>query len=140
MNARGMMAAAPLTMLCSTLACVMPNHPNEEALAPARALGPIVECDSGCKTEWERAQVWIAKHSNMKIQTATDLMIQTYTSVDLSTSIDFTVVKEPVGAGQYRITVRTHCANVLGCNPGEEDTRATLLYYIKTGIDLYSSL
>jgi hypothetical protein len=140
MNSRGVIAAGTVLMICGALACVPPSAANEAALAPARAVGPIVECDSGCKPEWERAQVWIAKHSNMKIQTATDLMIQTYTSVDYSTYLDFTVVKEPVGAGRYRITARTHCAAMFGCSPSEDDTRSTLLYYIKTGTDLYSSL
>ena len=140
MLSRGVIAAGTVTMICGALACVPPNAVNEEALAPARSVGPVVECDSGCKPEWERAQVWLAKHSNMKIQTATDLMIQTYTSVDGSSFLDYTVVKEPMVAGRYRITVMTHCASMFGCATNEDDTRSILLYYVKTGTDLYSSL
>jgi hypothetical protein len=127
-------------MICGTLACMPPSIANETELAPARAVGAVVECDSGCKPEWERAQVWLAKHSAWKIQIATDVMIQTCTSVDESAFLDFTIIKEPTGAWRHRITVSTHCASWFHCVPGEDDTRSTLLYYIKTGTDLWTSL
>jgi hypothetical protein len=105
---------------------------------PTPTLSPVaatVECDSGCKTEWERSQIWLAKHSAMKIQTATDVLLQTYTSTGTGTDADYTIIKEPIGAGRYRISVRTHCANMFGCVPKEEDSRAALLRYIRTGED-----
>lgn len=113
------------------------NPQVQKALAPAALIGTSVECDSSCKIEWQRAQLWLAKHSTMKVQTATDVLIQTYNPGANVAAYGFSVTKEPiVGTDRYRIQVEAVCTSWLGCAPTPEDVRSAFLYYVKTGEDL----
>lgn len=107
------------------------------ALEPATGIGPQVICDStNASLYWQRAQLWLAKHSRWKIQTATDVMIQTYNPGNYEPSYGFTAMKEPIAGGQMRITIEMVCGNALGCDPKAEDVRRAFLYYVQTGTDL----
>jgi len=105
-------------------------------LAPAENIGNSVDCGGGCKDEWERAQLWIARHSKWKIQTATDILIQTYNPIKQEVSYGFSVTKEPVGGGNYSIVMDLRCGNALGCSPKPIDVRNAFYYYVKYGKDL----
>lgn len=106
------------------------------ALAPAASVGTSVECESGCKIEWERAQLWLAKHAPTKVQSATDVQIQTYNPPGQHAWYGFSIMKEPIGGDRYKISVTMGCGNFIGCSPKEVDVRNALLYYVKTGDDL----
>jgi len=117
-------------------ACSSTSTELQTALAPAASVGTSVECDSGCTVEWQRAQLWLAKHATMKVQTATDVLLQTYNPPEDHPQYGFSVTKEPIGAGRYRIATEIFCQNLIGCSPRKEDVRNALLYYVKTGDDL----
>ena len=104
-------------------------------VGPATGAQPAT-CDSGCAAEWERAQLWIVKHSHMKIQLATDVTIQTYNPPDNSTYFAFGVTKEPIGEGKYRITMGMGCVNLISCGSRPEDIKAAFNYYVSTGTDI----
>jgi hypothetical protein len=125
-------------VLATTMAtaCVRTDPAFREALRPSYGMGYFVECDSGCKPEWERAQLWLAKHSSMKVQIATDVMLETYNSTGYDPVYSFTVTKEPAGGGRYRIAARLTCGNPLGCDPNAGDIQDAYLYYVKTGKDV----
>ncbi len=106
------------------------------ALAPAAGIGNNVSCQEGCREEWERAQLWIAKHSMWKIQTATDVLIQTFSPMRQETSYGFSIMKEPAGSGNYTIIMDLQCGNALGCSPKPIDVRNAFYYYVKHGKDL----
>lgn len=106
------------------------------ALAPAASVGTSVECDSGCKIEWQRAQLWLAKHAPTKVQSATDVQVQTYNPPEHYAWYGFSIMKEPIGGDRYRISATLGCGNFIGCSPKEVDVRNALLYYVKTGDDL----
>lgn len=133
---------SPLTVLSVTAvfvclhACASTSAELKTALAPAESIGTSVECDSGCKIEWQRAQFWLAKHATTKVQTATDVLIQTYNPREDSPEYAFSVAKEPLGSDRYRISADLFCKSMLGCSPKKEDVRNALLYYVKTGEDL----
>jgi len=104
-------------------------------LGPAASAGPVV-CDTGCKVAWERTQFWIAKHSPMKIQTATDVLVTTYNPTG-NNAYGFTATREPLAGGQYRITIKAFCQDVLTpCNPRNEEVVAAFNYYVATGRDV----
>jgi len=106
-------------------------------LQPAKGIGDSVECSGDCETEWQRAQVWLTRHSRWKLQTATDTTITTYNPSRHDPSYGFTVVKEPLPQGNSRITLDiTPCGNIYGCSPEKEEIRKGFLYYVKTGKDL----
>jgi hypothetical protein len=115
------------------------NQAIEEALVPARSIGPSVVCDSGCKVEWQRAQLWLARHSVMKIQTATDVLLQTYnTDATDNSGYSFSVTKEPTDGSRYRVSIEIAChtGKWTGCDPKPDDVRDAFVYYVKTGKDL----
>lgn len=107
-------------------------------LGPAANAGPVT-CDTNCTTSWERAQLWLAKHSRWKIQTATDVMIQTYNPPEHDTSYGFTATREPLGGGRYTITLTLHCANFIRCDPKESDVVSAFNYYVATGEDILAT-
>ena len=106
------------------------------ALAPAASVGTWVECDSGCKIEWQRAQLWLAKHAPTKVQSATDVQLQTYNPPEQHAWYGFSIMKEPIGGDRYKISATLGCGNFIGCSPKAVDVRNALLYYVKTGDDL----
>lgn len=116
--------------------CASTSAELQTALAPAASIGTSVECDSGCKIEWQRAQYWLGKHATMKVATATDVLIQTYTPPENHPQYGFSITREPLGEDRYRISAELFCQGFLGCSPKEEDVRNALLYYVKTGEDL----
>ncbi len=78
---------------------------------------PFCNDDQDCKDKWSAAQIWVSRNCGMKIQIATDTLIETYNSVGSSTNLAARVVKEPIGDGKYRIVINTGCANIFGCFP-----------------------
>ena len=126
-------------VLTAALVGCISNQAIEEALAPAHGTGPLIVCDSGCKVEWQRAQLWLAKHSVMKIQTATDVLLQTYNSDEkFNSGYAFTITKEPMDNSHYRISIEIACrtGKWTGCDPKPDDVRDAFIYYVKTGNDL----
>lgn len=106
------------------------------ALAPAPAATQFLCGGENCNLAWQRAQLWISKHSRWKIQTATDVLIQTYNPSANSPTYGFTVSEEPMEPGTYRITIQIVCGNLLGCNPRPEDIARAFYYYLDSGKDL----
>jgi hypothetical protein len=121
-----------LAALAATLlsACAVPEPvmtaDEQNALAP-------VECRGAdqCGRMWQRAQLWLAKNAHYKIQTATDVVIQTYTPVSPSTSLGFTITKEPKGGDNFEIDSRISCANEFGCRHHPKKAKSTLHRYIR---------
>lgn len=107
-------------------------------LGNAANAGPVT-CDTNCTTSWERAQLWLVKHSRWKVQTATDVLIQTYNPPDNDPSYGFTATREPVGGGRYTITLALHCANFIRCDPAKPDVVAAFNHYVATGEDVLAT-
>lgn len=107
------------------------------ALAPAEGIAFEAVCASGdCPQYWERAQLWLAKHSNMKIQTSTDVLLQTYNpSSSAGSTYGFTITKEPLTEGQYKIVMEANCSGMM-CAPKVEEVYKAFYYYVTTGKDL----
>ena len=117
--------------------CIPPNTALINALAPATTIGNSLECDeTTCKQSWERSQFWIAKHSKWKIQTATDVLLQTFNPTQYDPSFGFSITKEPLGNGRYRITMEAVCANSFGCSPNDTEVKNAFYYYVANGKDL----
>lgn len=102
-------AAAALLSACG-------NMGTQEQRDEFRRTIPICDGADDCKAKWEAAQIWVVHHSGFKIQTATDVLIQTYSSGDSSdTRIQMQVTKEPLGGGRYQIAIALGCNNLFGC-------------------------
>lgn len=82
-----------------------------------QALAPIRCADkTQCDLFWQKTQVWIAKNSRYRIQTATDVLIQTYGPMDSATAMAYTVIKEPDSNGGATLSMRASCDNWIGCD------------------------
>lgn len=91
---------------------------------------PVCLNEQDCKEKWAAAQVWVARNCGMKIQIATDTIIETYNSTDQSTRLAARVLKEPIGNGKYRIVINTWCDNLLGCFPNTWDAAIDFNEYV----------
>ncbi len=103
-------------------------------LSAAQSMGDGYICKGAtCKDNWTKTQLWIHRHSNMKIQIANDSMIQTYGSIDYANT--FTATKEPLGNNSYKIKME-----VGGGNPYDSydlrEVEKSFYYYLKYGKDL----
>lgn len=82
------------------------------------------------KNAWGRAQSWIGKYSSMKLQTATDYIIQTYNPPEGELKFGYYITKTPLDKG-IQITVKCICGKSF---PYLIERNAHILsYYIKTG-------
>lgn len=75
---------------------------------------PVCNPDN-CKVKWEAAQLFVVRNADMKIQIATDVLIETYSPIR-TTDIALRVTKTPIGEGLYRISLFVWCSNPFGCN------------------------
>ncbi|WP_296643152.1 hypothetical protein [Thiobacillus sp. 65-1402] len=72
-----------------------------------------------CNVKWEAAQLWVVHNARYKIQTATNVLIETYNPADSSPYLAARVTKEPLGGGKYRMLVTVWCDNWIGCIPDQ---------------------
>ena len=125
-----------VVMLICIIGCAS-TSPQTRALLAEAALSTEVVCESDqCKECWERAQLWLANHSQLKVQIATDVMLQTYNPAGSGVVYAFSVTKEPLGAGRYKIVMDLACGNMFGCSPKPEDVTRAFYHYVRTGKDL----
>ena len=123
------------------------SAPMLAALAAVPAVPTPSVCDAtSCKEQWERAQVWVAKHSRWKIQTATDVQIATFNPTGdevQRASYGISVLKEPAESGRYRITLSLSCGStgpLISCDPKPVDIQRAFYHYIQTGKDVLEGL
>lgn len=71
-----------------------------------------------CATYWQRAQIYVAKNSELKIQIANDYVIQTNPSPKNSVIPSYIITKSPKGKDEYIIDIQIDCPNIYGlCHP-----------------------
>lgn len=97
-----------------------------------RAIQTIPVCDGekDCAAKWEVAQLWVSQNAGYKIQTSSNVIIETYNSQDRG--IAASITKEPLGSGKYKIVANIWCRNeepFLPCMPDRLD--ATLNFNAK---------
>jgi len=70
-----------------------------------------LDCSSGadCAFRWRRAHFWIAENASLKIQTASDVVIETYNAPPYSAGWAFRATREPRTATTERITLWPSC-------------------------------
>jgi hypothetical protein len=138
--ARGVISTlAGLLATSLLLACASSSTSQrlQARLAPATHVGPL-ECGA-CKPEWERAQLWLVRHSHERTQLASELVIRTSSPGRFDSHYGFTVTREPVpgSTGGYRVALAMSCGSVLqACDPAPADVRRAFFHYLATGRDV----
>jgi hypothetical protein len=109
---------APLIAAATLLAgCASVTPAQQEELNRTRPT-----CDAGpdCNAKWDAAQLWIVHHAGFKLQTNTNVILQTYgpsQATERSTSIAVTVTREPAGPHRFVLVAHMSCGNPFGCTP-----------------------
>ncbi len=88
----------------------------QELLNQFNKTKPLCNSDDECARKWSAAQIWVLRNCGMKIQIATDSIIETYNAPSGSTSLQCRVTKEPVPDGGYVINLNIGCPNFITCN------------------------
>lgn len=102
--------------LLAVSACASAPSQNQQAVrSHFQETIPNCQAPEHCSALWDAAQIWVVKHAAYKIQTATNVLIETFTSTD--TELSARVLKEPNGQGGYKFTVYVWCGNPFGCFP-----------------------
>lgn len=136
------MCRALALVLAITVAACSTTSPAARAAFDSIPPGlTFVECDSGCTIQWQRAQLWVANHAPMKIQTATDVLVQTYNPVGYEPNYGITVTRAPhPKAGAYTISMELHCGNPFGCEPAANDVQRAFAHYVRTREDVLAGI
>ncbi len=118
MNKNTLRAPVALGLSIAVTGCVTPP--------PAKPVGepPVCITDADCAAKWDASQLFVVKNAGLKIQLATNVLIETYNSTDYSSAIAMQVTKEPLGGGMYRFVAKAWCANMFGCTRRPNDVLA----------------
>lgn len=125
------MAAAASTLVllaaCSTQGQIA-GDTMEQATAPLTCTNKA-ECDAW----WGRAQVWVTNHSEYKLQTVTDSIIQTTGPSGGKRALAYQITKTPSNEGTATIGFAAHCDNMLGCEPNPWKAGADFKQFVRGG-------
>lgn len=110
------------TTIASSALCGCATPPEVQA-KQSEFLRTIPTCTGvdDCNAKWDAAQLWIVHNAGWKIQTQSNVLIETYNPVESSPRIAVRVTKEPIGGGKYMLVVKVWCNNVFGCQPDAWD-------------------
>ncbi|MDT3708149.1 MAG: hypothetical protein ROZ09_15105 [Thiobacillus sp.] len=109
---------AALIASATLIGCAVTPNPQRQALLDEiNKTTPTCAGAEDCNAKWDAAQLWVVHNAGYKIQTATNVLIETYNPAQYSPGIAVLVTKEPMGGGAYRIPVKISCANIYGCQP-----------------------
>ncbi|WP_321796563.1 hypothetical protein [Caballeronia sp. J97] len=100
----------------------------EQATQPLTCMSRA-ECDAW----WARAQVWVTNHSEYKLQTVTDSVIQTAGPSSGKRALAYQITKTPTNEGTATIGFAAHCDHPLGCEPNPWQAGADFKQFIKNG-------
>ena len=113
MNLPRMRLAATAAALALMAGCA--QSPERQALmSEAQRTVPVCDGERDCTAKWEAAQLWVVRNAGFKIQTVTNVLIQTFNASNHSIYLAATITKEPQGGGRYRILSSFGCANMFG--------------------------
>ena len=123
------------TLLIGLLASALTGcavRPPADPVFTARANAPLACKDKAqCDYFWQRAQVWISTRSAYKIQTATDVVIQTYGPVGVGLDLAHRAVRENNPDGSGRISIKAMCNNYIRCDPPVEESQLKFKAYLQ---------
>lgn len=111
------MLLAALTAVALSGCATVPDAERAAMMEQINKTIPTCVGAEDCNAKWEAAQLWVVHNAAYKIQTATNVLIETYNPSQHSPSLAARVTKEPQGGGKYRLLVALWCDNMFGCVP-----------------------
>lgn len=87
MKLRGFLSLASASVLATFLSgCAGNSAEIQTKRAELERTTPICIDAADCNAKWEAAQLWIVHNAGYKLQTATNVLLQTYNSTDRSST------------------------------------------------------
>jgi hypothetical protein len=100
----------------------------EQATQPLTCMSKA-ECDAW----WARAQVWVTNHSEYKIQTVTNSVIQTAGPSSGKRALAYQITMTPTNEATATIGFAAHCDSPLGCDPNPWEAGADFKQFVRNG-------
>jgi hypothetical protein len=132
-----LLAILPIWIIhCTPTYDMMVKDPGDRACLDSIKMQPL-EFDMNKEEStdaWGRAQSFVAQYSSMKIQIATDYVIETYNPVSRSTLVAFGyhITKTPIGGSRVRVMVKCSSDNMFAGDMARVNAQI-LAYFIQTG-------
>ncbi|MDR0274125.1 MAG: hypothetical protein LBI48_02055 [Burkholderiaceae bacterium] len=97
--------------------CATPEQiqARQDGINQFRSTRPHCLSDEQCRRAWSGAQVWVSQNCGMKIQLATDSIIETYAARYGDLTLQCRVTKVPALGNGYIVNLDIGCQNYLGC-------------------------
>lgn len=110
----------PLVLCLALAGCAGPQK-RYLSEADAAEYNNTPECrgEVECQRMWRRAQAWVATYGDMKIQTISDAIIETYNPKSYDPKWHFRVLRVPSGTGADRIELTATCAGFCQKSPAQ---------------------
>lgn len=126
------MKAFTVVIMAALSGCAMMKPPQASSDDIAKAAEQLIcEGQDQCSMYWKRAQLWVVQTSRMKLQIATDTILETYNPPSGSFTRGYRISKEPFGGNKERIRITTWCGNMFGCLDANETQAAAFKTYVK---------
>lgn len=122
-------ATSMLALTLSISACAAPP----KGPAPVTTNPLLCKVPDECNLYWRRAQVWLARHSAYRVQSATDTVIATHGPSPHSVDRAYRVTRVPGTDGRDEITLDSGCANLFGCSTDRNADYASFRLYVQYG-------
>ncbi len=114
----------------SSMRGTAPVPPTDAEIADA-AVPLRCSSQAQCDRWWRASQVWVVNASSLKLQIATDAVLQTYSSTGALPYWAFTITRSPIDGGRESIEIRVDCVRGYVCTPVQEaivaDYKRTIL-------------
>lgn len=96
-----------------------------DAAVPVRCM-TAAQCDRW----WRAAQVWLVSNSSLKLQIATDAVLQTYSPTPQFPRWALTITRSPHLDGGELLEIRVDCLRGYACAPAYESVVADFKRYV----------
>jgi hypothetical protein len=97
--------------------------------------GEFVGDSAATVTAWQRAEVWVTRHSETRVKVVSDNIIQNEKRKENEGSrYELTATREPIEDGMYRIVLEVG-GTCYGCVPKPKELQLLFADYLRTGID-----
>lgn len=84
---------------------------NREKMRVVAASRPICDENTDCAAKWQAAQLWIVQNAQFKLQTVTDVVLETYSPWKGNPGLAVRVTKQPLGGTKYQLVIEVWCVN-----------------------------
>jgi hypothetical protein len=120
-------------LMCALAAGCAANHVSPAMMQTATT--PLICNTDECALWWQRAHDWVTQHSEYKLRSATDSLIETAGPAGGSSKLAYEITKTSNDDGTSTIGFAAHCDSMIGgCRPDPWRAAADFKQYVRNGV------